>query len=549
MRAAREQLTDSATYRRLAYLLSAFPLGHVWFVALVTGWSLCLGLAITPLVIPLLIGMAAMTRAFATVEAAVAGSLLDVDVHVGSPVREDGFWARFRARFRASFWKAQAYLWLRWLAGLTVGVVIFSLLAVALGVLFAPLWVPFVHGGAHLGFWRPRTFAQSLALVPAGAVLLPLTILAARPVAEPFRALAVALLSGAPAGEHRAMATVGTPASDARRALATHAAVDAAVVGAAIVIWLATSRGYFWPIWLVLPLATALGIHAWVVLTGELPALVDRFRGNLALARTCGIAAVVGLYFIAIWAITGHGYFWPIWILLVLAVVVGAMALSAMTGQGSQAELTERIETLESSRAGAVDIQGSELRRIERDLHDGAQARLVALGMSLGMAEQKLGDDPEAAGALLAEARTGAEEALRELRDLARGIHPPVLADRGLEAALRALISATPMQVELSVSVGERPPAAVETCAYFVVAEALANAAKHANASRVDIRIVRAGGALVLDVTDNGVGGANPAGTGLIGLRQRVEAIDGTLALTSPAGGPTTVRAELPCAQ
>ena len=168
--------------------------------------------------------------------------------------------------------------------------------------------------------------------------------------------------------------------------------------------------------------------------------------------------------------------------------------------------------------------------------------------MSIGMAEQKMAKDPEAASALLAEARSGAEQALRELRSLARGIHPPVLSDRGLEAALRALISATPMQVELAVSVGRRPPPAVETCAYFVVAEALANAAKHAQASKVDIRIVRSGETLVLAVTDNGVGGADPSGDGLVGLKQRVEALDGSLSVTSPAGGPTTVRAELPCA-
>jgi signal transduction histidine kinase len=236
-----------------------------------------------------------------------------------------------------------------------------------------------------------------------------------------------------------------------------------------------------------------------------------------------------------------------VWILLGLGVVVAAHASAVVLARPAEAELTKRIETLETSRAGAVDIQESELRRIERDLHDGAQARLVALGMNLGMAEQRLADDPAAAGALLAEARAGAEAALRELRDLARGIHPPVLGDRGLEAALRALISATPIHVDLSVSVGARPAPAVETAAYFVVAEALANAAKHAHASRVEIRIVRSGDRLVLEVTDNGIGGADPAGAGLVGLRQRVAALDGALSITSPRGGPTTVRAELPC--
>ncbi len=159
-----------------------------------------------------------------------------------------------------------------------------------------------------------------------------------------------------------------------------------------------------------------------------------------------------------------------------------------------------RISELEETRAGAVDQQESELERIERDLHDGAQARLVALGMSLGMAEQKLDTDPAAAQALLAEAREGTREALEELRSLARGIHPPVLADRGLEAAISALAGRTPLQVTVSVDVPRRPPRAVETAAYFVVAEALANAGKHAGATRVDIAVREDGGALRVEV-------------------------------------------------
>jgi signal transduction histidine kinase len=250
---------------------------------------------------------------------------------------------------------------------------------------------------------------------------------------------------------------------------------------------------------------------------------------------------------VAIWAITARGYFWPVWPMLAIALVLVALAAVALLSSPREAELTERIETLESTRAGAVDVQESELRRIERDLHDGAQARLVALGMSLGMAEHTLKDDPGRASELLAEARVGAEQALRELRDLARGIHPPVLADRGLEAAIAALASATPIEVALSVDVPQRPTATVESTAYFVVAESLANAAKHAHATRVDIRIERAPKALELEVADDGAGGADPAGSGLRGLRRRVEALDGTLQVTSPPGGPTTIRAELPC--
>src|SRR5262249_6025693 len=154
----------------------------------------------------------------------------------------------------------------------------------------------------------------------------------------------------------------------------------------------------------------------------------------------------------------------------------------------SSEELNERIEVLTATRAGAVDAEGEKLRRIERDLHDGAQARLVALGMSLGMAEQKLQEaDTGQARELLAEARIGAEQALVELRDLARGIHPPVLADRGLEAAVRSLADLSPLQVSVDVQVPVRPDAAVESAAYFLAAEGLANAAKHAHATHVEI--------------------------------------------------------------
>ena len=207
--------------------------------------------------------------------------------------------------------------------------------------------------------------------------------------------------------------------------------------------------------------------------------------------------------------------------------------------RGRDELLTDRIEVLETTRAGAVDVQETDLRRIERDLHDGAQARLVALGMNLGMAEQKFANDPEAARELVAEARVGIEAALKELRDLARGIHPPVLTDRGLGAAIDALVDHSALPVDVTVAPGARPAPAVETAAYFVAAEALTNATKHAHATQVTIRVGREPGRLVLEVADDGIGGADPAGGGLSGLRRRVEALDGTLTVTSPPGGPT----------
>jgi len=209
--------------------------------------------------------------------------------------------------------------------------------------------------------------------------------------------------------------------------------------------------------------------------------------------------------------------------------------------------LAERVEVLTSTRAGAVNAQAAELQRIERDLHDGAQARLVALAMNLGMAEDKFDSDPEQARELLAEARGEAKTALTELRDLARGIHPPILSDRGLEAAVTALAARSPLAVTIEADLPERLPPAVEAAAYFVVAEALANATKHSRALRVLVRLHAADRRLVVEVADDGVGGADAEGAGLLGLRRRVEALDGELHVVSPRSSGTTLHAEVPC--
>jgi signal transduction histidine kinase len=209
--------------------------------------------------------------------------------------------------------------------------------------------------------------------------------------------------------------------------------------------------------------------------------------------------------------------------------------------------LAARVEHLTETRAGAVSAASAELHRIERDLHDGAQARLVALAMDLGMAEERFDRDPEGARELVGEARQEAKRALAELRDLARGIHPAVLADRGLDAAISALAARSPVPVGVDVTTG-RLPDPVESAAYFVVAEALTNAAKHAQAAEIGVRIARHRDLLIVEVIDDGVGGADPSkGSGLRGLADRVAAVDGHLTVTSPPGGPTVIRAELPC--
>jgi signal transduction histidine kinase len=211
--------------------------------------------------------------------------------------------------------------------------------------------------------------------------------------------------------------------------------------------------------------------------------------------------------------------------------------------------LTSRVQRLSETRTDAVDTAAAELRRVERDLHDGAQARLVALGMSLRAAERLIETSPKAALALVGEARVMSSRALTELRDLVRGIHPPVLADRGLGDAVRALALETPVATRLDIDLPGRLAAPVESAAYFAVAEVLANAAKHAQAQMVEIHMRHTGDVLRIAVTDDGVGGADPAkGSGLRGVERRLGTFDGILAVNSPPGGPTIIVIEVPCA-
>ena len=280
-------------------------------------------------------------------------------------------------------------------------------------------------------------------------------------------------------------------------------------------------------------------------------------------------SAVLGLLSAPIWFWSIHGGFHHLVVLWsILAPFVGVLAAVAaawivwawsrvqanaaayLLGPRRVEVLEQRVETLAETRAGAVDAAVTELQRVERDLHDGAQARLVALAMDLGMAEQRLAQaDPETALGHVAAARGQARQAMAELRDLVRGIAPSILNDRGLDAALSALVSGLGPSVDLRVDVPDRPPGPPEIAAYFVVAEALTNARKHSSARHIAVHVWLEDGRLIAQVLDDGVGGADPGGgSGLAGLRKRVAALDGMLAVSSPAGGPTRVRAEIPCA-
>ncbi|HWM18989.1 MAG TPA: sensor histidine kinase [Ilumatobacteraceae bacterium] len=277
-----------------------------------------------------------------------------------------------------------------------------------------------------------------------------------------------------------------------------------------------------------------------------MPFVVDHLPGDSAKfyffeltsgPGTIGAAAVgvAGLLFVA-----------P-WVTLAAAKVQASMA-SGLLGPSTDEVLVQQVSRLETSRTAAVDSAEAERRRIERDLHDGAQQRLVALAAGLGAAREKFDDDPEQARAMVSDAHEEAKAALTEIRDLVRGIHPVILEDRGLDAALSAIVAKSPVPVALDVQIADRPPAAIESAAYFIVNEALTNVARHASATRAYISIARAGDRLVVEIRDNGKGGADPTGgTGLAGMRERVTALGGNMYVISPPGGPTTISVELPC--
>jgi signal transduction histidine kinase len=268
----------------------------------------------------------------------------------------------------------------------------------------------------------------------------------------------------------------------------------------------------------------------------------------------------------ALWAadMTGPGVGRALWFVAAAVLLLAApwvarglvradvAAARVLLGPGRAEELALRVQTLARSRAQLVAAADTERRRVERDLHDGVQQRLVSLAMNLGMARAAYGDDesvPADVREVIAAAHDEATAALAELRDFVRGLHPAVLNDRGLDAALSGVVARVPLPVRLRVDVTQRCSPSIEAIAYFTVSEALTNVVKHAGATRAEVTVTRADGRLSIVVTDDGRGGASAdrAGTGLRGLAQRAEAVDGTLAVLSPPGGPTTVTVDLPC--
>jgi signal transduction histidine kinase len=528
------------TYRALLYQIAGVALGSLAFAVLVAGWTVTACLSFTPLVFPLLFGLRWAVGLLARAQAEVANALLRT--RLSPPMRTTrgaSFWSRSLNTLRdAAFWRQQAHLLVVW----PVALIPLALLTSAAQLLTLPIWYRWVDSADVFGFSDIDTFAETLPLFAIGLGLLVLTAHVLGWLTPLSRWLASRLLRGDAAGPVRTPAEMNAVR---RRALEIYAVVVGGISLLLIAIWALTTRSYFWPVHAILPLALPLAIVAWVFHVLANPNIERRTLGSRALAIQLGVSAAIWGYLTIQWALTERGYFWPAWVLLAFAAAAAVHA--GILFLRREYVRSHRIEELEETRAGAVDVQETELRRIERDLHDGAQARLVALGMSIGMAEEKIRTDPEGALALLAEARAGAKEALEELRDLARGIRPPILTDRGLGPAIAALAIRSPIPVDFTCDDHDRHDAAVETAAYFVAAETLANAIKHSGANRVDIHVRRVNDQLVIDVIDDGRGGADPSGRGLTGLRQRVAALDGRVWVTSPEGGPTMVRAELPC--
>ena len=315
-------------------------------------------------------------------------------------------------------------------------------------------------------------------------------------------------------------------------------------------IWALDGQGYFWPAWAWLGLAVPLLLDftaswAWRHERGA----VRRVACVWALVSVA--AVILLLTWLLTWLLAGVQEFWPAWALLGLATAGSAYSLIALhdrvlVARGRRA-LRARIDMLTRTRRQAVDAQAAELRRIERDLHDGAQARLVALTLQLGRAELRVDGEPEVRR-LIHDAQREAHLAIAELRDLARGIVPPLLADRGLLAAVESLAARYGLGTAIQANTRRRHPPAVERAAYFVIAEALTNTAKHARARRSWVSIRERDRSLAVLVGDDGCGGADPQGSGIAGLRARVEALDGSLMFDSPPGRGTVLDVRLPCA-
>ena len=540
-----QQAARDTVYLAAGVLTSSLAL-TVW----ITGLTLSLSLVIFIVGLPVVVASAIAFRWTAELDRRNAAWLLGRPVRAVYRAQGKGLRGLLGSTLRDPQ-TSRDFVWLvlHSVLGFTLGCIGIGLVLLAAGVATLPAWYWSLPHGADIGIWQADELWEAFALAVLAVPLAIVAIGALRVCALAESGLAVTLLHGDDDGVRTTAAD--TEAASAKRrfdpevALSLHVSLTAFVALLMAIIWVGSGLGYFWPAWVWLGIAAPLAIHVVIRRARRAPAI--RGRGVRVHAELWCV--VVG-YLTIVWALAGGGAFWPFWAAFGLGIPLGIHALVVFRdrlGPNRERELAERVDELTRTRRGALDVQAAELRRIERDLHDGAQARLVSLSMLVGRAEEQLADRPEVA-ALVRRAREEAGAAIGELRDLARGIAPPVLTDRGLGAAVQALGVRAPMAVTVDVFDDGRPPPVVETAAYFVVAEALTNVAKHAGGAAATVVVTRDSERLVVEVTDEGPGGADPQGGGLEGLRHRVEAIDGTLRVTSPAGGPTMIRAELPCA-
>ena len=530
----------------LAGLLTSIIALALWPVGVATSVSM----AITYFGLLIALGTLLAFRWFAQVERRRAGLVLGQPIPERYRPARSGRWTTRLHDLMGdrTTWRDFAYTALAATVGGSLSLVAISLWASVLGLIAMPAWYWSIPGGAELGLFDVDTLALAFAMTAAGLVLIPVCGYLVRGLTIVQLALMRALLM--PPRESVEQTATGIAAQPLSRpdlspSLPLHVSLALLAGLVVTIIWMATGGGYFWPIWIWLSAGLSIALDVVVLRTQAAQPGPERWvRFHAELSGT--IAALL----VALWLVTGLGTFWPFWPLLGLTVVLALHAIVVFRDRlplrAREQALVERVDVLTRTRQGALDVQAAELRRIERDLHDGAQARLVALTMQLGRAEEKLADQPEAA-ALVRRAREDAGAAIAELRDLARGIAPPILADRGLTAAIEALGRRSAISLSIDADPDRRPLPVIETAAYFVVAEALTNVAKHARGASAHVTVGLAGDKLVLEVVDSGPGGADPAGGGLTGLRHRVEALDGTLTVVSPSGKGTTVRAELPC--
>jgi signal transduction histidine kinase len=543
----------------LAYLSIGGLTAVVAFCVWVTAASVVLSLIVFIIGLPLFLLSVIAFRWTAELDRRNAALLL------GRPLRAtykdhrgESFLARLSSTSRdKQTWKDLAWLVVHSVLGFTFAVIAVSLVASVFAFLTMPLWFWSIPEGVDWGLWNVDTLPLALLATGLAFPLAALTVFVNRWMARGELWLAERLLDGeeAPADAAPAAGSPTLPRSsdqlrrmipEGELSLAVHAAITGLIGLLVTAIWAAAGGGYYWPAWVWLGLLIPLSLHF---------GLREAFRiapGHRAIAIQVVVSLVVVGITVATWALTGFGAFWAIWTILAAITLLGLSLMVRVAwrqafGEKRERELTERVETLTETRRGALDVQAAELRRIERDLHDGAQARLVALSMQLGRAEEGLADRPEIA-ALVRQARAEATAANAELRDLARGIAPPVLTDRGLEAAVEALGTRAPIPVTVEAQIPHRPPPVVESAAYFVVAESLTNVAKHAPGAAAAVLLRLDDDVLDVTIADDGPGGADvAAGSGLDGLRRRVAALDGEMRIVSPADGGTRIEVRLPC--